>query len=64
MAEAARLDALLKDWETASAGSRSLPATPKRRVRPQERDGGARSAEVGGRGHTERIYRYFGVYIE
>lgn len=31
--EAARLSALLKDWETASAGSRSLPATPKRKPR-------------------------------
>lgn len=48
-AEAARLSALLKDWETASAGSRSLPSTPKRRPRPAEKvriDGGARSAEV------------------
>lgn len=26
-----RLKSLLKDWETASAGSRSLPATPKRK---------------------------------
>ncbi|XP_017770037.1 PREDICTED: uncharacterized protein LOC108557859 [Nicrophorus vespilloides] len=29
--EQARLSSLLKDWETASSGSRSLPSTPKRR---------------------------------
>ncbi|KAG5875596.1 hypothetical protein JTB14_025373 [Gonioctena quinquepunctata] len=32
-AEACRLKSLLKDWETASAGSRSLPPTPKKRSR-------------------------------
>lgn len=31
-AETTRLKALLKDWETASSGSRSLPVTPKRRL--------------------------------
>nr|CAH7718019.1 unnamed protein product [Callosobruchus chinensis] len=31
-AEQARLKALMKDWETASAGSRSLPSTPKRKT--------------------------------
>ncbi|CAG9857051.1 unnamed protein product [Phyllotreta striolata] len=42
--ETARLRALLRDWETASAGSRSLPATPKRR--PAWRgDGAVRSAD-------------------
>ncbi|EEZ98373.2 uncharacterized protein tow [Tribolium castaneum] len=49
-AEAARLSALLKDWETASAGSRSLPATPKRRPKPplaeKIRSDGVRSAEI------------------
>ncbi|CAG9822429.1 unnamed protein product, partial [Phaedon cochleariae] len=30
-AETTRLRALLKDWETASIGSRSLPPTPRRR---------------------------------
>ncbi|XP_063912339.1 uncharacterized protein LOC135129163 [Zophobas morio] len=49
-AEAARLSALLKDWETASAGSRSLPATPKRRVKAPSvekgRGEGIRSAEI------------------
>ncbi|CAH1970877.1 unnamed protein product [Acanthoscelides obtectus] len=33
-AEHARLKDLLKDWETASAGSRSLPSTPKRKAQP------------------------------
>ncbi|CAH1374534.1 uncharacterized protein [Tenebrio molitor] len=49
-AEAARLSALLKDWETASAGSRSLPTTPKRRPKPplteKLRADGVRSAEI------------------
>ncbi|RZB40559.1 RNA polymerase II degradation factor 1, partial [Asbolus verrucosus] len=49
-AEAARLSALLKDWETASAGSRSLPTTPKRRPKPplteKLRPDGIRSAEI------------------
>ncbi|KAJ8932295.1 hypothetical protein NQ314_014788 [Rhamnusium bicolor] len=45
-AEIARLKALLKDWETASAGSRSLPTTPKRRPPTMLRADGIRSAEV------------------
>lgn len=35
--EAARLSALLKDWETASAGSRSLPPTPLRKPKPEQK---------------------------
>lgn len=47
-AETSRLKALLKDWETASAGSRSLPSTPKHRLRRAEkvRTDGVRSAEI------------------
>lgn len=52
-AEIARRNALLRDWETASAGSRSLPATPKRRPKARP-DGGIRSAELPPR--PERIY--------
>uniref|UniRef100_A0A6P7F7E5 YLP motif-containing protein 1 n=1 Tax=Diabrotica virgifera virgifera TaxID=50390 RepID=A0A6P7F7E5_DIAVI len=43
--ETARLKALLKDWETASAGSRSLPATPKKRPPVPPGVVGVRSAD-------------------
>ncbi|KAJ8921734.1 hypothetical protein NQ315_010644 [Exocentrus adspersus] len=45
-AETARLKALLKDWETASAGSRSLPNTPKHRPPTVQRVDGVISVEA------------------
>ncbi|XP_022920619.1 adenylate cyclase, terminal-differentiation specific [Onthophagus taurus] len=45
-AETARLTALLKDWETASAGSRSLPATPKKNWRPNDKFSTIRNVEI------------------
>ncbi|KAJ8976666.1 hypothetical protein NQ317_004684 [Molorchus minor] len=45
-AETARLKYLLKNWETASAGPRSLPATPKRRPPAAVKVDGVRSAEI------------------
>ncbi|CAG9822425.1 unnamed protein product [Phaedon cochleariae] len=44
-AETTRLRALLKDWETASIGSRSLPPTPRRRP-PRSADGGAYVSQI------------------
>lgn len=40
------MNALLKDWETASAGSRSLPSTPKRRPKLPPSDARAAMARV------------------
>ncbi|KAF5272907.1 hypothetical protein FQA39_LY07673 [Lamprigera yunnana] len=37
-AEAARLRLLMKNWETASAGSRSLPSTPIRKIKMRGND--------------------------
>ncbi|KAK4883278.1 hypothetical protein RN001_006597 [Aquatica leii] len=48
-AEAARLRSLMKNWETASAGSRSLPSTPVRkqklRINDSMKDGLVRPSE-------------------
>lgn len=51
--EQARLDALLKDWETASAVSRSLPPTPFRRP-PKYQEGRPKTEDY--RMERQRIY--------
>ncbi|CAH0552928.1 unnamed protein product [Brassicogethes aeneus] len=58
-AEAVRLNSLLKDWETASAGSRSLPATPKRRPKPPPggRNDAVRSAEAAREAAADRQHQ-------
>ncbi|XP_057659816.1 uncharacterized protein LOC130896056 [Diorhabda carinulata] len=53
--EEARLRALLNDWETASAGSRSVTSTPKKRP-AVVRDSAARDVAFTPRIPTERVY--------